>query len=111
MIRPVIISLAALLASCASQPPLATVGTEETLATAYEAAEDAYLTSGKATVLAVQKLQTARLALDKILAPIEAEVAAGTTPSTSDAVLLQQSVTAFGVALSDAGITLPTAGN
>jgi hypothetical protein len=93
------------LASCAS--PLNTVATEEGLLASYEGAELAYL-NGTPDRAVVVKLEAARTAANAALAPVEAEIKSGVTPTSNESVALTEAVSGFGAALTAAGVAVPS---
>lgn len=95
-----------MLASCSNlkDPTTAFSAVVASFGTAVSA-EVVYLNSGKATPAIAAKLEQYRIATDKVLAPIEAQIAAGNPPSSDTVLAAQGVVSAFTAYESSQGIS------
>ena len=104
------LALALALAACAATPtPAQIVGTEESLMDGLVAAEVGYLQSANPDPTIKADLQKARLAADRVLAPVSAKLQTGQPIGSADALAVQQAVGAFQAAIAAAGIPVPAA--
>lgn len=71
----------------------------------YLTAELTYLNSGKTSPTIIASLEQVRLSTHAVLAPIEAEMAAGTAPSSTEVETAQLAINAFSQILTTNGVT------